>query len=141
MERVLELSAEQVAGRRHQGKPVGEVDWHGNQEGRVTLSTQKIGVRKPRLRKRYGGKGAEVPIPVYETMQSDMGLRERLAAVMLRGVSTRNWLWHACDYAEVIPQMVEGCGISRSSVSREFIAAGEEALKRLCERRFDEAIC
>lgn len=85
MERVLELSAEQVASPRHQGKPVGEVDWHGTQEGRVTLSTQKIGVRKPRLRKRYGGKGAEVPIPVYEAVQSDRGLRERLAAVMLRG--------------------------------------------------------
>lgn len=35
--------------------------------------------------------------------------------------------------------MVEGCGIRLSSVSREYIAAGEEALKRLCERRFDEA--
>jgi len=34
--------------------------------------------------------------------------------------------------------MAESCGISRSSVSREFIQASEEALKALCERRFDD---
>ena len=131
VERVLELSAEQVAGPRHQGKRGGEIGWHGSQEGRVTLSTQKIRVGKARLRRKPGGKGSEVPIPAYEAMQSDSGLRKKLAAVMLRGVSTRN-------YAEVIPQMAESCGISRSSVSREFIEASEEALKQLCERRFDE---
>jgi len=130
VERVLRLSAEQVAGARHQGKTGGEIRWHGTQDGVVTLSTQRIRVRKPRLRKKPGGKGAEVPIPAYEAMQRDGGLREKLAAVMLRGVSTRN-------YAEVIPEMAESCGISRSSVSREFVEASEEALKSLCERRFD----
>jgi len=131
VERVLQLSAEQVAGPRHQGKVGGEIRWHGSQEGLVTLSTQKIHVKKPRLRKKSGGKGAEVPIPAYEAMQRDGGLRERLAAVMLRGVSTRN-------YADVVPQMAESCGMSRSSVSREFIQASEEALRALCERRFDD---
>jgi putative transposase len=131
VERVLELSAEQVAGSRHQGKAAGEIRWHGSQEGVVTLSTQKIRVKKPRLRKKSGGRGGEVPIPAYEAMQREEGLRQRLAAVMLRGVSTRN-------YAGVIPQMAESCGISSSSISREFIVASEEALKELCERRFDE---
>ena len=131
VERVLELSAEQVAGPRHQGKIGGEIRWHGSQEGVVALSTQKIRVKKPRLRKKSGAQGAEVPIPAYEAMQREEGLRERLAMMMLRGVSTRN-------YAGVIPQMAECCGISSSSVSREFIVASEEALKRLCERRFDE---
>ena len=56
VERMLQLSAEQVAGPRHQGKAGGEIRWHGTQEGRVTLSTQKIGVRKPRLRKKSGAK-------------------------------------------------------------------------------------
>jgi len=131
VERVLRLSAEQVAGPPHQGKAGGETRWHGTQDGVVTLSTQRIRVKKPRLRKRSGGKGAEVPIPAYEAMQGDGELREKLAAVMLRGVSTRN-------YAEVIPKMAESCGISRSSVSREFIEASEEALRVLCERRFDD---
>jgi len=131
VERVLRLSAEQVAGPLHQGKAGGETRWHGTQDGVVALSTQRIRVKKPRLRKKSGGKGAEVPIPVYEAMQRDGDLRERLAAAMLRGVSTRN-------YAEVIPEMAESCGISRSSISREFIEASEEALRKLCERQFHD---
>ena len=75
--------------------------------------------------------GAEIPIPAYEAMQQDAGLRDKLAAAMLRCVSTRN-------YAEEAPKMAEPCVISPSSVSREFIEASEEALKRLCKRRFDE---
>ena len=38
----------------------------------------------------------------------------------------------------LVPEMAESCGISRSSASREFIKASEEALRALCERRFDD---
>ena len=48
----------------------------------------------------------------------------------MRGVSTR-------AYTEVIPSMAETCGVSRSSVSREFVEAGAEALRSLCERRLE----
>jgi hypothetical protein len=34
--------------------------------------------------------------------------------------------------------MAESVGISRSAVSREFVAASEAQLKGLCERRLDE---
>ena len=131
VEMVLRLSAQQVAGPRHQGKSGSDIYWHGSQPGVVPLATQKVRVQKPRLRRKGSGKGAEVPIPAYEVMQSNPTLRERLAAILLRGVSTRH-------YAEVIPAMSESCGMSRSSVSREFMLAGEEALRKLCERRFDD---
>jgi hypothetical protein len=97
----------------------------------VTLATQKVRVTKPRLRRKGGGKGAEVTLPAYTAMQQGAGLREKLAAILLRGVSTR-------AYAEVIPSMAETCGVSRSSVSREFVEASEEALRTLCERRFED---
>ena len=131
LEAVLQLSAAEIAGPPHQGKAGGEVQWHGTQEGVVTLPTQKVRVTKPRLRRKGGGKGAEVAIPVYTAMQQGAGLREKLATILLRGVSTRS-------YAEVIPAMAETCGVSRSSVSREFVEASEEALRTLCERRFDD---
>ena len=131
LEAVLQLSAAEIAGLPHQGKAGGEVQWHGTQEGVVTLPTQKVRVTKPRLRRKGGGKGAEVAIPVYTAMQQGAGLREKLATILLRGVSTRS-------YAEVIPAMAETCGVSRSSVSREFVEASEEALWTLCERRFDD---
>jgi len=131
LEAVLQLSAAEVAGPPHQGKAGGEVGWYGTQEGVVTLATQKVRVTKPRLRRKRGGQGAEVAIPAYTAMQQGAGLREKLAAILLRGVSTRS-------YAGVIPEMAETCGVSRSSVSREFIEASEEALRALSERRFDE---
>ena len=129
LEAVLQLSAAEIAGPPHRGKAGGDVFWHGNQGGVVTLSTQKVRVTKPRLRRKGGGKGAEVAVPAYTAMQQGGGLREKLAAILLRGVSTR-------AYADVIPAMAETCGVSRSSVSRDFVEASAEALRTLCERRF-----
>ena len=64
LEAVLQLSATTVAGPPHQGKPGGgENRRHGSQEGVVCLSTQRVRVNKPRLRRKGGGPGAEVPLP------------------------------------------------------------------------------
>jgi transposase-like protein len=131
LEAVLQLSAAEIAGPPHQGKAGDDIHWHGTQVGVVTLATQKVRVNKPRLRRKGGGKGAEVTVPAYTAMQQGAGLREKLAALLMRGVSTR-------AYAEVIPSMAETCGVSRSSVSREFVEASEEALRTLCERRFED---
>jgi transposase-like protein len=49
----------------------------------------------------------------------------------MKGVSTRH-------YQEVIPQMAETVGVSKSQVSREFVEASEQELKQLCERSYDE---
>jgi len=130
LEAVLLLSAEQVAGPRHPGKAAGEVRRHGQQPGVVALATQKVRLQKPRLRRRSGGPGAEIAVPAYRAMQADSELRERLLGILVRGVSTRH-------YQEVVPEMAERCGVSRSAVSREFAQASGEALRRLGERRFD----
>lgn len=63
LEAVLELSAQQIAGPRHQGKAGGEVRRPGTQRGSVCLSTQKVRMNKPRLRKKGGGQDAEVAVP------------------------------------------------------------------------------
>jgi transposase-like protein len=131
LEAVLELSAAQVAGPPHQGKPGGAVRRHGSQPGRVSLSTQKVRVRKPRLRTKAGGAGAEVPVPAYEAMQAEGPLRDKLGEILLSGVSTRK-------YERVVPEMATSCGISKSSVSRQFKAASAAKLQALCERRFEE---
>jgi len=130
LEAVLELSAAQVAGPPHQGKPGGAVRRHGTQPGTVSLSTQKVRVRKPRLRTKAGGAGAEVPIPAYEAMQADGPLRDKLGEILLSGVSTRK-------YERVVPEMATSCGISKSSVSRQFKAASAAKLQALCERRLE----
>jgi len=127
IEAVLQLSAEQVAGPRTPGQRRAGLLWHGRQSGRVCLKERKLGVTKPRLREKGGG---EVTIPAYEAMQEN-GISQRMLDVLMRGISTR-------QYAEVLPEMASTCGVSKSTVSREAAAAGEEALKELLERRFDQ---
>jgi len=89
-----------------------------------------VRVSKPRLRRKGGGEGAEIPVPAYGAMQDDESLRKRLLSILIRGVSTR-------DYETVVPEMASRCGVSKASVSRQFQQASAEALKALCERRFD----
>jgi len=131
LEAVLAISAEQVAGPPHPGRPGGAIRRHGEQGGVVAWSGQKVRVSKPRLRRKGGGQGAEVAIPAYAALQDEAGLRERLLGIVMRGVSTRH-------YQEVLPEVAQRCGVSRSAVSRQMQEASAEALQRLCERRFEE---
>lgn len=125
---LLLLSAQELAGGKHPGKAAGEVRWHGTQGGVVHLAERKLKVSKPRLRKKGpGGKGAEVPIPVYEALQRDGPTSQRMLEILLSGVSTRR-------YKQVLPQMAQSVGISKSAVSREVIAASEKQLQELLEK-------
>jgi len=131
IEAVLLMSAEQVAGPKTPGKKSGDIRWHGRQGGKVALSERTLRVSKPRLRRKDQGHDGEVAVPAYEAMQSDSRLGERVLEILMRGVSTR-------QYKDVLPEMAETVGVSKSSVSRRFIEASEEALKTLCERRFED---
>jgi len=131
LEAILLMSAQEAAGPKHPGKAAGDVRWYGWQPGIVALSDRKVRVAKPRLRKKGAGVGAEVEVPVYEAMQGDSRLGRRILEILMRGVSTR-------AYRDVLPQMAETVGVSKSAVSREFIDASEEALKALAARRFDD---
>ena len=128
IEAVLQLSARQVAGEKHQGKAQGTVRWHGRQSGVVALSNRKVRVNKPRLRHKEQG---EVEVPAYRALQTNSSLAARMLEILLCGVSTRN-------YKRVLPEMAETVGITKSSVSREAIEASEQVLKELAERRFDD---
>jgi transposase-like protein len=131
VEAVLRLSAEGVAGPPHPGKKGGIVGWHGSETGTVALAERKLRVHRPRLRKKPSGPEGEVPVPAYEAMQQDGKLGSRMLEILLRGVSTR-------QYQHVLPEMAETVGVAKSSVSAEAIAASEEELRKLCERRWDD---
>jgi len=128
IEAVLELSAQGVAGAKRRGKRGGEVLWHGRQGGEVRLGDRKIRVQRPRLRRREKGRDGEVAVPAYEAVQRQEGLGGRMLEIMMAGVSTR-------AYEGVIGEMAETVGVSKSSVSREVVAATEAELRKLCESR------
>ena len=131
IESVLLLSARQIAGPKQPGKGTGDIGWHGRQSGVVSLSQRKLRVEKPRLRKKGRGIGKEVPIPAYEAMVMNSRLGSRILEILMKGVSTRK-------YKDILPDMADTVGVSKSQISREFIAASEQHLQQLCERRFDD---
>ena len=129
---VLQLSAiEAAGGPQQQGKRrSGDVVFYGRQAGQVILSDRKLEVQRPRLRSK-GRRGQEVEVPAYAAMQNPTPMGARMLDILLHGVSTRN-------YKEVIPQMAETAGVSRSAVSRAAIEASEAEVEALLARRFDE---
>ena len=135
VEAVLQMSAEQVAGPKAQGRRGldREVYWHGVQGGRVALKERQLRVAKPRLRKkrRRADESGEVEVPAYTALQADQRLADRMLEPMLKGVSTRR-------YEKVLPAMADQVGISKSEVSRETIEAGTRVLQELAERDLNE---
>ena len=132
IEAVLTLSAQELAGSKHPGKRTGgNIGWHGEQDGVVSLAERKIRITKPRLRQKGKGKSSEVEIPAYEAMRTQSRIGGRMLDILMRGVSTRN-------YREVLPEMAETVGVSKSQVSRKFVEASEKSLRELIERRFDD---
>src|SRR5215467_12234634 len=127
LETIFSLSAEQIAGACTPGKASGEIRWHGSQRGKIKLADREVKVKRPRLRHKTEG---EVKIPAYEKLRQDQGLQQHMLGALMRGISTR-------EYDEVLPEMAETVGVSRSSVSRQAIEASAEQLQRLRERRWD----
>ena len=128
IETILRLSAEQVAGARTPGKSSGEIRWHGSQNGRVALADRQLKVKRPRLRHKQEG---EVKVPAYEALQENSATAQRMIGALLRGVSTR-------QYEEVLPEMADTAGVSRSSISRQAMEGSAEQLRQLRERRWDK---
>jgi len=133
IEAVLMMSAEQVAGPKQRGKAdeARDVYWYGTQRGRVSLKERQLRVAKPRLRKKQtkAGEPGEVDVPAYEAMCGDGRLADRMLAILMQGVSTRK-------YEQVLPEMAQQVGISKSQISRQTIEAGEKLLKELAKRDF-----
>jgi putative transposase len=128
---VLQLSAVEAAGGpQQQGKRrTGDVVFYGSQAGQVHLSDRKVEVQRPRLRTK-GPRSQEVEVPAYAAMQNPTQMGQRMLDILMHGVSTRN-------YKQVIPDMAETAGVSRSAVSRAAIEASEAEVEALLSRRFD----
>ena len=139
IEAVLLMSAAEIAGPRQQGKKTDrKVVYHGSQQGRVKLKDRQLQVQKPRLRRRKSakdgtdGQPGEVEIPAYAAINAGGDrLAARMLEIIIGGVSTRR-------YANVITEMADTVGVSKSQVSRTTIEAGEAVLKELAERKFHD---
>lgn len=131
VEEALQAEVRALAGpryARHDERP-DVVRW-GQQAGSIFVADQKLAIRVPRVRDR--STGHEVPLTTYAQLQTprsqDVGLFRRV----LGGLSCREYE----SAAEAVP---EAFGLAKSSVSRRFVRASAGELRRLFERRHDDA--
>lgn len=126
----LHAEVEALAGQRYARDDRAGVTRWGKQPGSIYLADQKVPIKVPRVRDRRAG--CEVPLTTYTTLQvpraQDVGLFRRV----LGGLSCREYE----AAAEAVP---EAFGLARSSVSRRFIRASARELRRLQQRRLDDA--
>src|SRR5262249_55090170 len=115
---ILEDEVSRRVGPPHRPHPAaGCVRW-GKQPGYVVFAGQKGPVQRPRVR--YG-EGQEVERESYGQLQQDGKLQRAVREGMVAGLSTRN-------YRRAVESVVEGYGIEKSSVSRQFVAASSNQL-------------
>ena len=89
---------------------------------------QKISLERPRVRTR---EDAEVQLDSYARMQQDGRRQRAVREGVVAGLSSRN-------YRRAVQSVVDGYGIEKSSVSREFIQASAAQLKELCEKKLSD---
>ena len=101
---------------------------HGTESGKVRLGGRRVTVEHPRLRAADGT--GEVRLETWELATATELLTEHMVAAMLAGVSTRNYATVALeDVGEL-----DTSGVSRSTVSRQFVTATAERLAGLRSR-------
>jgi len=115
-----------VGPRHHPDEASGCVRW-GQQPGYVMFSGQKVAVERPRVRTRQG---QEVPLDSYARLQHDGRRQRAVREGIVAGLTSRN-------YRRAVQSVLEGYGIEKSSVSREFVQASAAQLKKLCEKKLD----
>jgi putative transposase len=97
---------------------------HGRQPGYIVFAGRKVPIAKPRLRAKGG---QEMVLKSYQAFQQDGRMQRAVARKLTHQVSTRN-------YAAAIDDCLQGYGIDKSSVSRQWKAATAAELQKLVQR-------
>ena len=123
---MLEEDATRVCGPRY-GRADGR-DGHrwGKTTGKVGFHGGKVEIERPRVRARHGD---EVTLPSWEAALSEDLLGKWALNLMLINVSTRKF-GRAVRLPEGDVPAPNGAGVSKSAVSRRFVALSAERMKQ-----------
>jgi transposase-like protein len=125
---LLEDEVRQRVGPPYRPDPgSGNRRW-GQQPGYVVFAGQKIPLQRPRVRTRAG---EEVELQNYRRLQQDGRMQRAVAERLVCGLSTRK-------YRRAVQGVLDGYGIEKSSVSRQFVRATAQQLQALCEKKLGE---
>jgi len=122
---MMEEDAARLCGPRH-GRSAGRAGhrW-GRTRGKVGFHGGKIEIERPRVR---GRAGREMALPSWETAVSEDWLGKWAMNLMLINVSTRKF-GRAVRLPEGDVPAPAGAGVSKSAVSRRFVALSAERMK------------
>src|SRR5215210_1901794 len=124
MRQMLDAELAGIVGPKHARLEERVGNWHGTTTGQVVLGACKISVERPRGRYVDGG---EVELETWAAFASEDLLRQVVVERMLAGVATRRHV----DVAEPVRQT--GTAVSKSAVSRRFVAATQAAVAELLD--------
>jgi len=125
---VIEEEVMRRVGPRHQPDAASSCLRWGQQPGYVVFAGQKVAVERPRVRTRQG---EEVQLDSYARLQHDGRRQRAVREGIVAGLTSRN-------YRRAGQSVLEGYGIEKSSVSRQFVQASAAQLKELYEKRLEE---
>ena len=111
---MLEEDRTALCGPRYAHEPDRPASRAGTTPSEVVLGGRKVLIQRPRVRTEAG----EVALPTFQTMAATDPLDRRVVEQMLVGVATRQY----ARSLEPLGPEVESRGISKSAVSRRFVA-------------------
>ncbi len=129
---LLEEDRQALCGPRHQPQEDRSAFRHGFDRGQVVLGGRKVQVRKPRVRS--ANPKQELVLPLWEHVAAEDPLNERVLEQMLLGVSTRKY----ARSLEPLPAPATSRSVSRSAVSRRFVARTTAQLDTFISRPLDQ---
>jgi hypothetical protein len=124
---ILESETIAVAGEKGRHDPNRTAKRHGTDDGLVTLGGRQVGIRRPRLRSADGS--AEVTLPTYQAASCTELLGREAMARVLAKLSCRRYVVGLEPMGEAITARTRS--VSKSAVSRRFVAMTESALAEL----------
>ena len=125
LSQMMDQDAAELCGPRYghrDGRPGHR--W-GKTRGRIGFHGGKISLHRPRIRSRAG---QELPLPSWEAAQSEDLLGRWAMNLMLINVSTRRFA-RAVRLPDGDIAVAKGDGVSKSAVSRRFVALSAAQLK------------
>lgn len=134
LQELMEDEVTEVVGPKGQHNPQRTAKRHGHEDGEVTLGGRRVGVSRPRVR--TADDEHEVPLGTYAHFADRDPLTRLVLEQMLAGVSTRRLVRTREPVGQEIADRERS--VSKSAVSRQFVARTTEHLQALMSRRLDD---
>lgn len=122
---MLAEDAEELCGGRYERAADKPGYRWGSTKGKVGFHGGKVEMKRPRVRDQQGG---EIPLPSWEAARDARLLEQWAVNLMLMNVATRKYR-RAVRLPESAVPVPVGAGISKSAVSRRFVALTEAKLE------------